>query len=266
MITLFFFLFGIVIGSFLNVVISRLQTQETILGRSHCTKCLHRIAWYDNIPLLSFAILRGKCRHCRERISWQYPVVELATGLSFASVAALFFSITDPASWLLTGFYLGLFSMLIVVFVHDLLTMYIPMTTAWMAIVWAFLYLVISRWLFPETLDLYARPDMAASLFSGIGAAALFWFLVRVSDETWMGMGDVYLALLMGFVLGWPGVLWGMTLSFGSGAVVGLLLIAFGKKGMKSQVPFAPFMVFGIALTLLLPQLFPVLRYLMILE
>ena len=263
MITLFFFLFGIIIGSFLNVVICRLQTDETLLGRSHCTKCQRQIAWYDNVPVLSFLILRAKCRNCQEKISWQYPSVEMAVGVLFSLVGFYIFSLADISTWIETVFYLGLFAMLMVIFMYDLLTMYIPMIMVWIALAWTVAYLAVSQWLFMQYAVGVAPVDFVSFIASGVGAFLFFWFLVRVSHETWMGMGDAYLALLVGLVLGWPGVLWAMTLSFGSGAAIGLLLIAFGKKRMKSQVPFAPFMTIGIMLVVLLPKIFPALHSLM---
>ncbi len=270
MIAIFFFLFGIIIGSFLNVVICRLQTSETLLGRSHCTKCAKQIAWYDNIPLLIFIILRAKCRNCQAKISWQYPMVECATGLVFALIGWLVFSLTDMTSWIATIFYLGLFAMLIVIFVYDALTMYIPMIMVWIALAWTGIYLALSYFLLgAHAMNQYTEISMLPTnslsyIVSGIGAFIFFWFLVWVSHETWMGMGDAYLALLIGLVVGWPGVLWAMTLSFGIGSLAGITLIALGKKGMKSQIPFAPFMVIGLARTVFLPQVFPVLQYLML--
>jgi prepilin signal peptidase PulO-like enzyme (type II secretory pathway) len=264
---IFFFLLGIIIGSFLNVVICRLQKEETLLGRSHCVRCEKQIDWYDNIPLLSFLLLRGKCRNCKEKISWQYPLVEFATGILFALVGWFEFSLMDMASLIPTIFYLGLFAMLVVIFVYDLLTMYIPMIVMWVALGWTSAYLAVVQWMIMHQVAVVSMginfESILPHIFSGIGAGIFFWLMVWVSHETWMGMGDVYLALLVGLVTGWPGVLWAMTLSFGIGAFVGLLLIALGKKGMKSQVPFAPFLVIGIILAVFLPKIFPALGYLM---
>ena len=83
---LIFFIFGLIIGSFLNVVVYRLKDAETILGRSFCRHCKHTIRWYDNIPLLSFLFLRARCRDCDEKISWQYPLLEAVTGILFAEI------------------------------------------------------------------------------------------------------------------------------------------------------------------------------------
>lgn len=258
MIVLTFFILGLIIGSFLNVVVSRLQAGETLLGRSFCRSCRKQIHWYDNIPLISFLLLGGKCRQCKEKISWQYPLVELGTALVFLAVGKYVFALGDRATWLISFFYLGLFSVLIVIFVYDFLSMYIPMIMVWTGIAWVLMYFGIS-FLLNEN-DSSVLSDFLPLFLSGGGVFLFFWSLVKISDEQWMGMGDAYLGLLLGLATGWPGALWALTLSFGLGAIIGLFLIAFGKKGMKSQVPFAPFMTMGIGLALLLPEIFPGLR------
>ena len=99
----FLFLLGSAVGSFLNVIICRLETKEEIVGgRSHCLRCGQTLRWYDLIPLASFFILRGRCRYCREKISWQYPLVELATGLLFVAV----FKFADLPSFCFSGYWL----------------------------------------------------------------------------------------------------------------------------------------------------------------
>lgn len=259
MITFIFFSFGLIIGSFLNVVVYRLQTGETLLGRSHCRGCNTQIAWYDNVPVLSFVLLRGKCRQCGEKISWQYPLMELGVAVLFASVGRYIFVPFDIFSWIDTIFYLGLFSLLAVVFAYDLLTMYIPMIMIYAALAWITLYFLVLYFV-PVDFALYIGGtdfSIINHVASGVGAFLFFWLLVTVSHETWMGLGDAYLALLVGLVIGWPWVLLTLTLSFGLGAGIGLLLIAFGKKGMKSQVPFAPFLVSGLMIMIFALRLFP---------
>lgn len=261
MTTSFFFLFGLIIGSFLNVVIYRLQTEETLTGRSHCRQCRRIIAWHDNIPVVSFALLQGKCRHCGENISWQYPLVELATALVFVLVGRFFFSPFDMESWITAVFYLGLFSILIVIFAHDLLTMYIPMIMIWLGIVWTIAYLVLSQRLIAGDFESVFWLSLMPYVLSGMGAFFFFASMVWISKETWMGMGDAYLALLAGLVTGWPLILWTLTLSFTLGAVIGLGLVVFEKKGMKSQVPFAPFLVTGTIGAIFLVYSFPFITF-----
>ncbi len=127
--SIFAFLIGLVIGSFLNCLIWRLYKNETIGGRSYCPQCRQSIAWYDNIPVLSFFILRGKCRHCQKKISWQYPLVEIITAILF-----LFAFLNDlplpQFSWLLLRDWLLIIT-LVIVFVYDWRWQLIPMTIIW---------------------------------------------------------------------------------------------------------------------------------------
>lgn len=256
-----FFILGLIVGSFLNVVISRLHTAETILGHSHCPHCQAKIRWYDNIPLFSFAILGMKCRDCQEKISWQYPIVELSTGILFALAGNYFFSVNDIQSWLATFYYLVVFSLLLVVFVYDFRHMEIPMIAVWLGVGITVLYYLLADWLnFIPALGI-----MSANIFSGalagIAAFLFFFALSAGSREKWMGMGDSHVALLAGLMTQWPGILAALALAFAIGAVYGIILIAAGKKTMKSQVPFAPFIVLGTILVILIPKIFPAIKY-----
>lgn len=243
-----FFLFGLLIGSFLNVVVYRIRTAETVLGRSHCRHCKKTIRWYDNIPLLSFILLKFKCRDCGEKISWQYPLVEFLTGVVFALLASQYFALEDMSTWVTTGAMLFFASAFIVVFVYDVAYMEIPSLVLWPVVVLALafdVYLDIGTSFF----SIWDR-----SLVSGLiaaGAAFLFFFsLSFFSREKWMGMGDAYLVILLGLILGWPKILLGLFLAFAIGAICGIILIALKKKKMQSQLPFAPFLIAGTFLTL----------------
>ena len=258
MIGIVFFILGLLIGSFLNVVVLRMYQDKTMGGRSRCPWCEGKIAWYDNVPLLGFLWLKGRCRSCGRNISWQYPLVEGATGIVFAVTSLVFFSLGDSATWLPTLFHLGLFSFLIVIFVYDWLYMRIPLSVLWLAVAWTFLYFVVverDAVLGGETLW---SLKIISGLMAGAGAAGLFAFLSWVSDERWMGWGDAHVAFLFGWVTGWPWVLWGLTVAFGLGALIGSGMIFFGGKGMKTQIPFAPFLVVGIVVAVIGPHIFPV--------
>jgi leader peptidase (prepilin peptidase)/N-methyltransferase len=243
-----FFLFGLIIGSFLNVIVYRVRSAETILGRSHCRKCRKIIRWYDNIPLLSFILLKFKCRECGEKISWQYPLVEFLTGLVFAFVAGKYFGLEDFSTWPITGAMLVLSGVLIVIFVYDLLYMEIPSLVLWPAVVLAMGLNFLLDW-GRESSVIWDR-----MFISGLLAAAVsfvfFFSLAFFSREKWMGMGDAYLVILLGLILGWPKILLGLFLAFAIGAICGIILIALKKKKMQSQLPFAPFLIVGTFLTL----------------
>ncbi len=256
-----FFILGLIVGSFLNVVVYRLNLAESIWGRSHCPKCRAKIRWYDNIPVASFIILGTKCRDCGEPISWQYPIVELFTGVVFAATGNYFFSALDPQSWLATFYYLVIFSLLLVIFVYDFKFMEIPMIVVWLGVGVAVVYNLLIDWMNFNP----AAGILTLNIFSGALGAALaflfFFILVSVSRERWMGMGDAHLAILVGLVLGWPTILLALILAFGIGAVVGVALIAAKKKTMQSQIPFAPFLVTGAILAIFIYQAAPSFRY-----
>lgn len=234
------FLFGLVAGSFLNCVIYRLEVSKSFLkGRSFCPHCKHQLNWQDLIPLLSFLILRGKCRYCQKPISFQYPFVELITGILFLCVGQVggeSFSILF--NWMIT-------CLLIIIFVYDLRHYIIPDRVIYSAIGVAFLYrvfeaLAINHW--PLGFEI---SSLAIPLLSAFGAATFFLTIVLISQGRWMGVGDIKLAFLMGLILGWPNILAALFLAFFIGAIFGIALIIAGRKTLKSEVPFGPFLVVG---------------------
>jgi len=237
------FLFGLTIGSFLNCVIYRLATEESFLeGRSYCPHCKHKLIWQDLIPLFSFIFLRGKCRYCQKPISWQYPLVELATGLLFLSIFNFQFSI----------FNLIIACFLIVIFIYDLKHYLIPDKVIYPAIAISLIFNFLPHQIFGGGSNQFSI--FIYSILSAFGAAAFFTFIVLISHEKWMGMGDVKLAFLMGLFLGFPNILVALFLAFFIGATVGLILITLGKKTLKSEIPFGPFLVSGTFLALFFGQ------------
>lgn len=236
------FVLGLCLGSFLNVVIYRLKSQEPILfSRSHCPKCQHVLTWFDLIPLLSFVLPKGKCRYCGQRISWQYPLVELSTGLAFVLVfnsQASFFDLIYY--WLMSCF-------LIVIFVYDLKHYLIPDKIIYLAIIMALLFSIYFS--LSSGYSLLLNRLLAAFL-----AGSFFWGLVIVSQGRWMGLGDVKLVFLMGLVLGWPSILLALFLAFFWGALIGITLILAHKKKMKSEIPFGPFLSSATVLTMFYGQ------------
>ncbi|MFA9262746.1 MAG: A24 family peptidase [Undibacterium sp.] len=255
-VTLIFGLFGLIIGSFLNVVILRLEQGVTFGGRSMCPKCQALIRWYDNIPLVSFFVLRGRCRQCQTPISWQYPLVEFATGALFALFGTLSIGLATPPELVQTFWHLFLVSLLIAITVTDVRNMEIPLILL-LAGVGGAVFAAVAETTVSGIGFLEPGAPWRMMLFGGGVAALLFYGLVYYSKETWMGMGDVWLAGIAGAAVGLPALLLLFTLSFFTGAVVGGALLLFGKKGMKSQIPFAPFLSVGTLSTLLLLALKP---------
>ena len=231
------FLTGLVVGSFLNCVIYRLNTKESFLfSRSHCPKCHHILKWYDLIPILSFIIVKGKCRYCQKKISWQYPLVEIATGIVFLLILNYELRIMNYGfnlEIMLNSLFLILNScFLIVIFVYDLKHYIIPDKIIYPAIITALIFN-------------FQFSIFNSSILSGLGAAGFFFLFWLISRGRWMGFGDVKLGFFMGLFLSWPNILVALFSAFFIGAIIGIGLIALGKKTLKSQVPFAPFLVIG---------------------
>jgi leader peptidase (prepilin peptidase)/N-methyltransferase len=228
------FIFGAVIGSFLNVCIYRLPRGESIVSPgSRCPECGRQLSIIDNVPLISYVALRGRCRRCGGRISPRYPLVELLNAVLFV-LAGWRFGL-EPELWPA----LLLISTLIVVFFIDLEHFIIPNVVVLpVAAVGLAAMIAISL----TTTD----PDFPSWwVFPLCGAASsAFFFIIVLAYPRGMGMGDVKLAGMLGFFLGQT-VAVGLFLGFLLGAVVGIALIATGRKGRKSRVPFGPFLAVG---------------------
>ena len=276
MISIAVFVFGLAVGSFLNAFMYRLEVQQklrqishdrgktdvTVLRkRSFCPSCSHQLAWHDLIPLLSFLLLQGRCRYCKAKISFQYPLVELATAFLFLSLFLL-------SPWLGQGvdnlvspsFYVTvhlaylwvLVSALVVIFVYDLKHFLIPdkilfpvisLTLLWRA--FEQLEFGISNLFRISNFEFWISLPLVQSIAAGIGASLFFFAIYVLSKGKAMGFGDVKLALFMGLFLGFPAILVALAVAFTVGALVGLAFIVLGKKTMRSEVPFGPFLVAG---------------------
>ena len=236
------FIFGLLIGSFLNAVIYRLHSGEGIVKtRSHCVKCGHVLTWRELVPIFSFIIQKGRCRACSARISLQYPFVELATAILF--VLVLFSHGGSPAGgqFFSLVYLLIISSLLIVIFVYDLKHYIIPDKIVYPAIMVSGIWYLVSS----IFLDSYTKYSIVDIIYSPVGAFAFFAAIFFVSKGKWLGFGDVKLVFFMGLLLGWPGILVALFAAFMLGGIMGLGLIATGKKNMKSQVPFGPVLVVG---------------------
>ncbi len=260
-ITIVFFLLGLAIGSFLNVVIYRMNTHQPFGGRSKCLSCRHTLAWYDLVPLFSFLVLKGRCRYCKAKISFQYPIVELITGTIFGFLFWKFqfmFYINTLSFFLVYTFYSLMFSLLVVIAVYDLRHKIIPDT-----LVFIFGALSLLGMFFVNQYGFHAYWPGTMDLLSGPIIALPFAILWLVSKGNWMGLGDAKLALGLGWLVPFSVALSGLTISFWAGAVAGILMMFFSKKhSLKSEIPFAPFLVFGFFLAFIFGyNLFPYLFF-----
>ncbi len=246
---LFYFIvfpFGLAVGSFLNSIIYRIQTGEGFLfQRSYCPHCKKILSWQDLIPLLSFLFLKGKCSYCQEKISYQYPLVELSTGFLFVFTVYKFSPLT-LGDFLAISYWLLAISFLIVIFVFDLKYYIIPDKIIYPAIFVSGIWYLVSGIFF----NIYTKYEILNTIYAAFGASTFFLFIVLISHGKWMGWGDPKLAFFMGLLLGFPNILTALFLAFFIGAIIGIGLIIFGKKTLKSEIPFGPFLVTGTLLSL----------------
>ncbi len=243
--------FGVIIGSFLNVVLYRLHTGKSLAGHSHCLSCGRRLRALELVPLLSYLGLGARCRSCRSYIPVRYFLVELLTGLLFVLV----YLNSSGLFELLLG--LVFVSVLVVVAVYDLRHLIIPDE---LVFILTALALLQSGYLLFGTADGVAFAYDLGAAFLG---SLFFYFLWQASGGKWIGFGDVKLALPLGLMVGCMGVFSMIVLAFWVGAIIGLALLAlqylarrgklplrfFGRRlTMKSALPFAPFLITGFLL------------------
>lgn len=245
--TIVFFALGLIVGSFLNVVIFRLNTMRSLGGRSACMSCKNTLSWYELVPIFSFLGLMGRCRNCKTKISIQYPLVEIIAGLIYGLLFlkfqnVLFVSASDFAVTYI--FYSIIFSILLVIAVYDIKHKIIPDQLSLLLGVVCF----VGLFFFTDNnfSGFYPHWPTIFQFLSGAVIALPFYLFWLLSRGTWMGLGDAKIAIGLGWLLGISGVLSGAVVAFWSGAVIGILLLVFSKKHkIKSEIPFAPYLVLG---------------------
>lgn len=246
------FVLGTVIGSFANVVIDRARTGKSLNDRSHCFSCGKTLKWYELFPLFSYLFLRGRCRSCQALISGRFFLVELGLGLVFVLIIANFgFTLTTLFSWFLAFW-------LLVILVYDLRHLIVPDEWSLAVAIGGFLVALSSVG--------FAWSALLSAVGTGFAAFAFFGGMWLISGGRWIGLGDAKLSFGLGFVLGWMELFSFIVWSFWSGAIISLTLMGVQlilKKGttylgftgpglkMKSEVPFAPFLILGFALVYL---------------
>jgi leader peptidase (prepilin peptidase)/N-methyltransferase len=228
-----FFILGLCFGSFANVIIWRLPRGESFVwSRSHCPTCTKGIAWFDNVPILSFLILGGRCRICKSRISWRYPLVELLMAIAFAGLFQRY-----GMSWTLLEYLVFSFGLITVSFI-DFDHMILPDVFTLSGIVIG----LIGAALNPERVFL---SSLWGVLLGGgfLWAVAYAYYLIR--GEEGMGGGDIKLLAWIGAVLGWTAVPFVILSSSVVGSLVGLTIAIKTKGGLKATIPFGPYLALG---------------------
>ena len=254
---------GFIIGSFLNVVALRYNTGRSLEGRSACFSCTSVLAWYELVPVGSYLLQFGRCRRCDARISPQYPLVELLTGVLFLLLHLKLFSGGVSLGYALSfALYAAITSLLVAILVYDIRHKIIPTglvyASALLALVASFIDFAAFSFQIPSFLQVVAGPVVALPF-------AFLWF---VSRGRWMGLGDAKLALVMGWLVGLSQGFTAVLLAFWSGALISVAFLALGRLQrrssgrfsstptgtslllqrlplltMKSEVPFAPFLI-----------------------
>ncbi len=227
------FLFGLLVGSFINVLADRLPRGESVMwGRSHCDYCKKPLRWFELVPVVSYLFQRGACLRCHKRLSVQYPLVELATALGF-----LYVFLTFNYSPFQLFAYLLIFSCLMVIFVADIKYQIIPDSMIVGSLL-ATILLIAAR--------VIPSAEVLPRFLSGAGAFLFFYIIWAVTRGRGMGFGDVKFSFFMGLFLGYPMIIIADYIAFLTGAIVGVILIMRGKKKLKSTIAFGPFLVLGV--------------------
>lgn len=226
MISTILFIFGLAIGSFINVVVLRLHANRSLGGRSECFSCHKQLKWHHNIPVISFLVLKGKCAWCQDKISWQYPLVELGTAILML-LGGLFGKSTD-VNWLIAYTLLVFFA--VALFVYDYKWQLLPDVLSYSA---AGTMLVINIW---------RGLDWHNLVVGALVVVGFFLMQYLFSQGTWLGLGDVILGLFIGFSLGWPYVIIAVMFAYWLGAATAVGLLLTKKRGWKSQMPFGTFL------------------------
>lgn len=245
MILVLFFL-GLVVGSFLNVLIDRLATDESVVyPPSHCDFCKKKLLWYDLVPVFSFLALQGRCRFCHSPISWQYPIVEFITGSVFAATPLFLqqnfqLPITDFRILITFAVYLFFTSSLIVIFFTDLKYGIIPNTIVYSGIVVSLLHHLITNY----------QVLITNYFLSALGAFLFFLVIYLLTKGRGMGFGDVKLSFLLGLFFGYPNIVFVLYIAFLTGAIFSIILIITRKKKLKETIVFGPFLVLASFLVL----------------
>ena len=227
-----FALAGLVVGSFLNVCIHRLPRRESLLWpASHCPACNRPLAWYENVPIVSWLVLRGRCRTCRAPIAGRYLLVELVTGVVFAGGAAVY-GVTP-----LAAVRLAFASALIVLFMIDLRHQILPNAITLPGIAAGF----AASWFLP--------PGWVSSLIGIVAGGGILLAIAgayyRVRGQEGLGMGDVKMLAMIGAFLGWPLTILTLVLASCAGSLAGVSLMASGRGGLQAALPFGTFLALG---------------------
>jgi prepilin signal peptidase PulO-like enzyme (type II secretory pathway) len=237
------FIIGLAIGSFINAAVYRLYEDLPLgKGRSMCVHCKHTLGFFDLFPLFSFIFLNGKCRYCSKPISWQYPLVELATAFLFTwfwNTRFIWEFWGEPLFWGIIVYEWAILGVLMFLFVFDYKYYLLPDLVTLPSIVIFLIWGVL----------LGHTPQ--ALLFGGLVGGGFFALQFLASKGRWIGGGDIRMGALMGVILGWQNLVVALFIAYISGALWGVALIAMGKKELGGKLPFGTFLAVGTVASML---------------
>lgn len=229
------FLYGISIGSFLNVCIYRMPLNESVVtGSSHCVKCNKKIKYYDLIPLLSYILLKGRCRFCDKKISIRYPIIELVNGILYLIVFSRFGLSMDLI------FYSLLSSILLAISVIDYEHKIIPNRLVFVAFILGVIYHIF-----------FGGLSGLISSVIGFFAVSILLYLIAIVSKGGMGGGDIKMMAAFGFCLGWQLIVLSLIVGSLIGSILAIYLLVFKNYTGKTQVPFGPFLASGIFISII---------------
>lgn len=248
MLLIYFFVFGLIVGSFLNVVILRFNTGKTVGGRSGCMSCRTQLSWKELVPVFSFMFQRGRCKTCKVKLSWQYPFVELSTGILFVLNLIHWINVSRSIveCAILVGITTALISVMVVIFVYDMRHKIIPDLLSFTA--WGLSIIYVC------TLGFFVREPISFLVYFATGLFFYFvvWIIWKLSKGRMIGLGDAKLLLSIGTMLGFVYGISAIFISVWIATIYALFLLLkhyLSKKGkhitMKTEIPFGPFLIIG---------------------
>lgn len=228
--TIYIGIIGLLVGSFANVCVHRIpQNKSIVTPRSKCPNCNTEIAWYDNIPVVSWLLLGRKCRYCRHPISWRYPMLELTMGLAWATIA--WFYPIDQYTPVFILQAITLFTLLWILTLIDLETFLLPNALTFSGIAIG----LFLAWQAGYILD---------ALLGAMAGYIIFWLIAKLfllaTGREGMGQGDFKLLAMLGAFMGWQALPFIIMLSSFTGAIIGSLFLLMAKKGLKAEIPYGP--------------------------
>ncbi|HXF43998.1 MAG TPA: prepilin peptidase [Candidatus Paceibacterota bacterium] len=273
------FLFGLAVGSFLNVVILRYAPERSVFnlnnfrGRSHCPHCGKTLRWFELLPLFSYIVQSGRCRSCDKRLTLQYPLVEFLSGAVFAFLPFFFRNFYGFVSIFPTGAGFGSYYAFLAIWIvimlvwlvisaidlkHYLIPNELNVFLGILGLALVAVKSMPSAWLLPfhssflRHYQIIFSPNQVVwmnHVFGALAGLIFFGFLLAVSRGRAMGMGDVKLAAASGLILSWPDMALAMILAFVLGGAIGVVMLLLKKKTFRDKLPFAPIMIIGMLLT-----------------